>query len=212
MPIVFTSAIALDSQEPEFWRDATLVHGLTQTPQVWIDCQALVANGALMVNWDVRDGVFPDGLIDDMFAAFERLLHSLADDADAWDRPVLLPLPPAQAERRRAANATATAAVRRTDCCMSRSCGRPFARLTGRPSRAPGRPYLRRTPAPGGEPRDRSWRRAEPGPTHRSRSSPTGDRTRSSACSACCSPVRRTCRSTPTSPLCGATACSLTPV
>src|SRR4029079_7882035 len=71
MPIVFTSAIALDSQESEFWRDATLVHGLTQTPQVWIDCQALVANGSLMVNWDVRDGVFPDGLIDDMFAAFE---------------------------------------------------------------------------------------------------------------------------------------------
>jgi len=54
MPIVFTSAIALDDREPEFWRNATLVHGLTQTPQVWIDCQALVANEALMVNWDVR--------------------------------------------------------------------------------------------------------------------------------------------------------------
>ncbi len=106
MPIVFTSAIALDNREPEFWRDATLVHGLTQTPQVWIDCQALVANEALIVNWDVREGVFPDGLVDDMFAAFERLLHNLAGGGDCWDRPVLVPLPTAQAERRRAANAT----------------------------------------------------------------------------------------------------------
>lgn len=111
MPIVFTSAIALDSRESEFWRDATLAHGLTQTPQVWIDCQALVANGTLMVNWDVRDGVFPDGLIDDMFGAFEQLLHALADDADAWDRTALLPLPDAQRQRRRAANATEDPAI-----------------------------------------------------------------------------------------------------
>ncbi|MFI6599334.1 amino acid adenylation domain-containing protein [Nonomuraea sp. NPDC050536] len=107
MPIVYTSAIALD-EESQFWRDATLVHGLTQTPQVWIDCQTLVANDALLVNWDVRAGIFPDGLIDDMFAAFERLLHGLADEDDLWDRPVLMPLPQAQAERRRAANATAS--------------------------------------------------------------------------------------------------------
>ncbi|GAA3348220.1 non-ribosomal peptide synthetase [Amorphoplanes nipponensis] len=106
MPVVFTSAIALDNREPEFWRDATLVHGLTQTPQVWIDCQALVANGSLIVNWDVREGVFPDGLIEDMFDAFARLLHGLADDPGCWERPASVPLPAGQAERRRAANAT----------------------------------------------------------------------------------------------------------
>lgn len=105
MPIVFTSALALDG-EPAFWKDATLVHGLTQTPQVWIDCQTLVADDALLVNWDVREGIFPDGLIDDMFAAFEALLHGLADGDELWERPVLVPLPDAQAERRRAANAT----------------------------------------------------------------------------------------------------------
>jgi len=108
MPIVFTSAIALGNRGPGFWRDATLVYGLTQTPQVWVDCQALVASEALIVNWDVREGVFPDGLIDDMFAAFERLLRSLADSGDRWDRPVFVPLPAAQEERRRVANATAT--------------------------------------------------------------------------------------------------------
>ncbi len=106
MPIVYTSAIALDNREPEFWRDATLVHGLTQTPQVWIDCQALVANEALLVNWDVREGIFPDGLVEDMFAAFEQLLHRLADESDCWDQPALVALPATQAERRRDANAT----------------------------------------------------------------------------------------------------------
>ncbi|MGI5489866.1 amino acid adenylation domain-containing protein [Microtetraspora malaysiensis] len=106
MPIVYTSAIALDG-ESEFWRDATLTHGLTQTPQVWLDCQTLVAGDALLVNWDVREGIFPDGLVEEMFGAFEHLLHGLADSEELWDRPVLLPLPSAQQERRRAANATA---------------------------------------------------------------------------------------------------------
>lgn len=106
MPIVFTSAIALDNQESEFWQDATLTHGLTQTPQVWIDCQALVANGTLTVNWDVRDGVFPDGLIDDMFAAFDHLLHGLTDDPSLWDQVPHIPLPQGQATRRRLVNAT----------------------------------------------------------------------------------------------------------
>jgi pyochelin synthetase len=108
MPIVFTSAIALNDQgeEPRFWRDATLVHGLTQTPQVWIDCQVMVRGGCLAVNWDVRDGVFPPGLIDDLFGAFTALLHRLATDDTAWDRPADLPLPAAQLARRRAANDT----------------------------------------------------------------------------------------------------------
>ncbi len=113
MPIVFTSAIALNDQgqEPRFWRDARLVDGLTQTPQVWIDCQVLVRNGGLAVNWDVRDGVFPPGLIDEMFAAFEHLLHRLATDGSAWDEPVAIPLPAAQAARRHAVNATTDPAV-----------------------------------------------------------------------------------------------------
>ena len=125
MPIVFTSAIALDSQEPEFWRDATLVYGLTQTPQVWIDCQALVANGTLLVDWDVREGVFPDGLIDDMFAAFEQLIHHLADDEDAWDRQALLPLPyPPRRSAARPRSLPPPPDCPRTGCFMSRSSAR----------------------------------------------------------------------------------------
>lgn len=138
MPVVFTSAIALDNREPEFWRDATLVYGLTQTPQVWIDCQALVANEGLIVNWDVREGVFPDGLVDDMFAAFELLLHSLADGGGSWDRPGLLPLP----RPRQSATAPRTRppppVCRRSGCFMSWSSSRPVAHRSALPSPVPG--------------------------------------------------------------------------
>ncbi|MEY9910943.1 pyochelin synthetase [Catenulispora sp. MAP12-49] len=113
MPVVFTSAIALNDEgrEPRFWRDATLAAGLTQTPQVWIDCQVMVRGGALAVNWDVRDGVFPPGLVDAMFEAFEALLLRLAAEESAWDIPAELPLPAAQAERRREANDTGDAEI-----------------------------------------------------------------------------------------------------
>ncbi|GIJ42518.1 non-ribosomal peptide synthetase [Micromonospora andamanensis] len=105
MPVVFTSAIGIEgatSRESE----ARLGYGITQTPQVWIDCQALERDGALLVNWDVRDGVFTDGLVDDMFAAFEDLLDRLSRDPEAWRAPAPVPLPSAQVELRRTVNAT----------------------------------------------------------------------------------------------------------
>ena len=45
-----------------------LGYGISQTPQVWIDCQVMERRGSLGINWDVRVGVFPEGLIEDMFA------------------------------------------------------------------------------------------------------------------------------------------------
>jgi pyochelin synthetase len=108
-PIVFTSAVGLDGDADA--DDGTglgeLVYGISQTPQVWIDCQVTERGGALSLNWDVREGVFPDGLVDDMFAAFEDLLRRLAIGDDAWDAAASVPLPAAQAERRRRVNDTA---------------------------------------------------------------------------------------------------------
>ncbi|GAB4588357.1 non-ribosomal peptide synthetase [Nocardia sp. IFM 10818] len=106
MPVVFTGSIGLDNgnDEPSSGR---LGYGISQTPQVWIDCQALERNGALQLNWDVRTEVFPDGLVDDMFAAFEDLLGSLARDENAWHAKTPVSLSPDQANRRAAVNATA---------------------------------------------------------------------------------------------------------
>lgn len=108
MPVVFTSAIGLEKGVPnaETVPMMSLGEGITQTPQVWVDCQAMDRHGELRVNWDVREGIFPDGLVDDMFAAFETFLRRLSDDDEAWLSEVPVGLPAAQAVRRAAANRT----------------------------------------------------------------------------------------------------------
>lgn len=106
MPIVFTSAIGLgQGGTPVAGRlDGT---GVTQTPQVFVDCQAMDGPDGLQVNWDVRDGVFRPGVVDDMFAAFETLLRELATDDVAWSSADPVPLPAWQLCERAAVNATA---------------------------------------------------------------------------------------------------------
>ncbi|GIJ08919.1 non-ribosomal peptide synthetase [Micromonospora andamanensis] len=103
-PIVFTSAIGLDTPSPP---DApTLGHGISQTPQVWIDCQNIERDGGLSTTWDAREGVLPDVLLDDAFAAYEDLLARLVDGS-AWSAAYPVGLPAAQARRRAGVNATA---------------------------------------------------------------------------------------------------------
>ncbi|WP_133492338.1 non-ribosomal peptide synthetase [Alcanivorax sp. 24] len=91
MPVVFTSAIGLGGTgEAEI--GCRLENGVTQTPQVFLDCQVRDDEGGLEVNWDVRQGVFPAGLVDDMWEAFQTLLLDLAG-GEHWTatEPVVLP-------------------------------------------------------------------------------------------------------------------------
>ncbi|MET9763699.1 amino acid adenylation domain-containing protein [Streptomyces sp. NPDC006372] len=108
LPVVFTGSIGVgggDTVSPA-GRKTRPVHGISQTPQVWIDCQVGDQYGGLDMNWDVREGVFPDGLVDDMFAAFEGLLHRLAADDEPWAAVDPQPLPDRQRAVRAAVNAT----------------------------------------------------------------------------------------------------------
>ncbi|GGX23886.1 non-ribosomal peptide synthetase [Streptomyces noursei] len=108
MPIVFTSAIGLGDDGTGRRAEGRLDgFGITQTPQVFIDCQAMDDTEGLQVNWDIRDGVFPKGLADDMFDAFDTLIRALADGEDLWDAHDVVPLPAWQTEERRRANDTA---------------------------------------------------------------------------------------------------------
>ncbi|WP_188186662.1 non-ribosomal peptide synthetase [Nonomuraea sp. SYSU D8015] len=110
MPVVYTSTIGLDQDAGAPPAGSLLaappVAGLSQTPQVWLDCQAIEQRGMLVINWDVRSGVFPDGMIEDAFAAFTTLLDRLAA-GQAWDEHVPVPLPDSHLRRRAAANDTA---------------------------------------------------------------------------------------------------------
>ncbi|WP_162952662.1 non-ribosomal peptide synthetase [Streptomyces hundungensis] len=105
MPVVFTSTLGVSDRLADLTMPfGEQVHGLSQTPQVWLDCQVVERGGGLAINWDVVEELFPDGVVSDMFAAYEALLRTLGE-AD-WAAEVAVPLPAAQREARAAANAT----------------------------------------------------------------------------------------------------------
>ncbi|HZF89913.1 non-ribosomal peptide synthetase [Streptomyces sp.] len=112
MPVVFTSTVGVAGDAPQPAEPASLmpggryVHGITQTPQVWIDCQLMEDDGGLLIHWDVREGVFPEGMVEDMFEAFSRLARRLAEEDGAWRSADPLTLPAAQTERLARINST----------------------------------------------------------------------------------------------------------
>ncbi|AUM66268.1 non-ribosomal peptide synthetase [Brevibacillus laterosporus] len=108
MPVVFTSAIGLvEPSEGSQLTGKISGYGISQTPQVFIDCQAMDSSAGLQVNWDVREGVFPDQMIDDMFDAFAELLHALARTEQVWETGDVITLPVWQIAERNSVNATA---------------------------------------------------------------------------------------------------------
>ncbi|EST37757.1 hypothetical protein N566_11275, partial [Streptomycetaceae bacterium MP113-05] len=83
------------------------VHAVSQTPQVLLDHQVYEDRGALTYKWDAVEAKFPSGVMDDMFAAYDRLVHALADDEAAWDAATADVLPAAHREITDRANDTA---------------------------------------------------------------------------------------------------------
>jgi pyochelin synthetase len=107
MPVVFTSAIGLAGPAEENQLQGKVDgQGISQTPQVFIDCQAMDLSSGLQVNWDIREGVFPGGMTDDMFEAFESLLRLLAGTDRAWDAGEIVDLPGWQKDERERMNDT----------------------------------------------------------------------------------------------------------
>lgn len=105
-PVVFTSALGLGEL---FHGDVTTQFGtpvwlISQGPQVLLDAQVTEFDGGVLVNWDVRDGMFAPGVIDAMFAHHVDELLRLASTDDAWDAPGPSALPDAQRAVRDAAN------------------------------------------------------------------------------------------------------------
>lgn len=89
MPYVFTSAIGLLGNGLKGRFEGM---GISQTPQVFIDCQAMDSEDGLRVNWDIRKGVFEGQVAEDMFAAFEKLLKDAAkEETELADLAVELP-------------------------------------------------------------------------------------------------------------------------
>lgn len=81
IPIVYTSTLGtFDKDYNSSINSRNISYRMSQTPQVWIDCQVSEENGGILVNWDYRVGVFSNELIDKMFESFTELLSKLSNN------------------------------------------------------------------------------------------------------------------------------------
>ncbi|MFI5984709.1 amino acid adenylation domain-containing protein [Streptomyces sp. NPDC051555] len=121
MPVVFTSTIGFagrgeDERGPltaltTLGAGGRLASSSVRTPQVWLDHQALEEAGELVLNWDVVEEMFPDGVVDGMWDAYLDLVRDLCGE-EAWRRPPSVLAPVADLELRAAVNATDAPAPR----------------------------------------------------------------------------------------------------
>ncbi|MFJ7916255.1 MULTISPECIES: amino acid adenylation domain-containing protein [unclassified Lysinibacillus] len=108
IPVVYTSTLGADanSHMSENEPKLKLAYKISQTPQVWIDCQVSEQPDGILINWDVREGIFPSGLIDSAFQFFVDHLTKLATNETAWTERQLLGLPEAMQKIRNEVNKT----------------------------------------------------------------------------------------------------------
>lgn len=109
MPVVFTTMPhSVDANRPAVALALAdqAVFGVTQTSQIWLDCQSGEDAGMLVFNWDSVDELFPLGLLDDMFGAFCGFLRRLADEPQSWQQTPCQLIPEAQLRQRTRTNAT----------------------------------------------------------------------------------------------------------
>ncbi len=108
IPVVFTSTLGVaDDLVNLSFPFGAYAGGLSQTPQVYLDNQVVAHDGELLINWDSVDELFPDGMLDAMFAAYVRLLDGLSAPERDWQQPVPPLIPAAQLAVRTRVNATA---------------------------------------------------------------------------------------------------------
>ncbi|MCR4654126.1 MAG: amino acid adenylation domain-containing protein [Eubacterium sp.] len=86
-PVVFACNIGLDFIDDTFDQSLGSIHYMvSQTPQVWIDCQLFVRNGELHISWDVCDELFPKGMPEDMFNTYISCIRQLSRPEADWKR------------------------------------------------------------------------------------------------------------------------------
>lgn len=106
MPYVYTSAIGLiEKTVKNKYVGKMNEFGLSQTPQVFIDCQVMDDDSGLKVFWDVREGIFSKKLIEDMFSCFINQINNLSEE-EFWITKNNIELPTWQNKERKESNNT----------------------------------------------------------------------------------------------------------
>jgi epothilone synthetase B len=131
-PVVFSSTLVLDTASDfSLYKlfGGDLAHAISQTPQCFLDHQLLEDDGQLIFHWDVVRGYYPEGMVEDMFAAYAALLARLAGGDAAFEEIREPHVPQAQRDRRAAVNATDAPVIERTpiDLFRDRLAERPNA-------------------------------------------------------------------------------------
>ncbi|MCV7378380.1 non-ribosomal peptide synthetase [Mycobacterium alsense] len=93
-PVVLTSTLGVGGGVRDLGPNGSFLRpipgrGLSQTPQVLLDCQVFEIDGGCEVNWDTRDEAISPEVLDCAFADLRGVLETLSTDPTAWDRPVL---------------------------------------------------------------------------------------------------------------------------
>jgi epothilone synthetase B len=106
MPVVFTSILGLEAlgRGAKSSGIGELRYVVSQTPQVWLDHQVQEIDATLVTSWDAVDGLFPEGVLDDMLAAYRSLLERLVEH-ETWHAVETQQLPERHAAVRKATNA-----------------------------------------------------------------------------------------------------------
>lgn len=109
MPVVFTSTIAHHEGVDDLPRRSPgrRIYQVSQTPQVWMEHHLWEDDDGVSLHIDVVEGLFPEGLIEDLVATYERIVRALADGGAAWEmHHAGALLPPGNAAMWRRYNAT----------------------------------------------------------------------------------------------------------
>jgi len=95
MPVVFTSGFGLNEGNEEHKHYlGNIIYGESQTPQVWLDHQISIQNGRMFLSWDAVTGMFPEGLIADMFQVYQDLIYNIMKEQNVIRRSAnLIQLP-----------------------------------------------------------------------------------------------------------------------
>lgn len=80
MPIVFTSMVFQDEKFNLLDKLGQLKYGISQTPQVYLDCQVMEIDGELTITWDYVEDLFDKQTITGMFNKYEALVLNINID------------------------------------------------------------------------------------------------------------------------------------
>ena len=89
MPIVFTSV--LNDMNDQYLEFGELLYGISQTSQVYLDCQVYEIKKNLVVSWDYIEELFDEEVMHEMFEQFKKELCILADADRELELQELLP-------------------------------------------------------------------------------------------------------------------------